>query len=882
MDAAHAAFARADALFYDKPGRRDTDSSARFEVPDSRDWTLWTRVDDDHWTHWLPRTAGLPDQGWKIHVSVVPATAAATLDAVAAFCHHHLLAFKHVRSRLHLGFSLAKDADRGAAGKFITVYPPDDHRLRVALEGLDALIGGCPGPYILSDVRWRQGPLFVRYGAFLTQTVVHEGRSVPALRDPRTGELVPDVRAPSFRCPDWVRPPAFLQEEIDALGDMTPPPGFPRITAALHHSNAGGVYAAMIDDRPVVLKEARPHSGWTPDGRDAVDRLVDEERTLARIPDSVSAPRSVGVLRAHGHRFLALEHVAGSSLMDAVVLRNPLTDRTSTPADIASYREWALGVGAELRRQVRRLHASGLTHGDLHPRNVLVTDDGAVSLLDFEMSLPVSARAGAPVGAPGFVAPGSPSPRARDEYALACVELFMFLPLTALLPLDADKAHQLLRTAREHFDLDERWVADRARVLEGATRGRGRRRARPDAPRATMDEIAHTLSRDGVPDRDDRLWPGDPRQFEEPPYALGFGALGVGVALAAAGVALSEAQRDWVRDALSGDLSREPIGLMNGLAGAVWGCRAVGMPDVADHLLDEIVRRDWRELDATLYSGIPGVALTLLADADEHPRWGVAASAMGRMLGDRLDAAPRRDRVATSRGGLFAGATGTALLGLRLYETYGDRAHLDLAARALDVDLATLTAAPDGGLHVNEGWRLIPYLGYGSAGIGLVLAQFLDVTPGTDRHHRALDGILAAATGPFSVQAGLLHGRAGLIHVLAEAERLGFGSVDARRARERHVAALDLHTVRGAGAGEVRFAGDGLMRASCDLASGAAGVLVALTSHTAAGEGVGTPPGALGFLGPFGSRARRDPRRGKGGERDGVPSLPAGAGRRAR
>ena len=122
MDAAHAAFARADALFYDKPGRRDTDSSARFEVPDSRDWTLWTRVDDDHWTHWLPRTAGLPDQGWKIHVSVVPATAAATLDAVAAFCHHHLLAFKHVRSRLHLGFSLAKDADRGAAGKFITVY----------------------------------------------------------------------------------------------------------------------------------------------------------------------------------------------------------------------------------------------------------------------------------------------------------------------------------------------------------------------------------------------------------------------------------------------------------------------------------------------------------------------------------------------------------------------------------------------------------------------------------------------------------------------------------------------------------------------------------------------------------------------------------------
>lgn len=890
MDAAHVAYARADPLFYDKPARKTSDASERFRVPPEHDWSMWTRVDDDHWTHWVPRTLPLPEQGWKIHVSVIPTTAAAILGIVAEFCHRRAIAFKHVRTRARLALSLAKDADRGSAGKFVTIYPLNEQQLLTALEELDGLIGGCPGPYILSDVRWRDGPLFVRYGAFLPQTVVHGGRSVPALRDQTTGELVPDVRSPSFVLPSWVRAPSFLVPEIEARADATPPAGFPVVTAALHHSNAGGVYDATIDGRRVVLKEARPHSGWTPDGRDAVDRLIDEERTLGRLPAAVSAPRAVGVLRAHGHRFLALEHVPGDSLMDAVVLRNPLTDRTSTPETTAQYRQWALSVAAQLRRQVRALHASGITHGDLHPRNVVVSDDGTVSLLDFEMSVPVGSRPGTGIGAPGFVAPQPSSPKAVDEYALASIELFMFVPLTVLLPLDPGKAGDLLHMAKRHFGLDDRWVRERLRILAREPRRRRgrvpRHRSGPTSPSLSTADIAATLSADADHERTDRLWPGDPRQFEEAPYALGFGALGVAAALAGAGVLPSEAQRDWICDSLARDLSAEPVGLMNGLAGAVWGCRAVGMPELADGLLDVLLERDWSATaaDSTLYAGLPGIALTLLSGRARRPRAGRLAREMATELDARLLSSPVRHRVATDRGGLFAGTTGTALLALRLYEAFGDPSFLDLAERALDADIATLVPAPDGSLHVDEGWRIVPYLGYGSAGIGLVLAQFLDLSPGTARHHAVLEAIVAAASSPFSVQAGLLHGRAGLIHFLAQADRLGFGSDAARRAQRRHADALELHALRGATPGEIRFAGDGLLRASCDLASGAAGVLVALCDDAAATAGtarvhdVGTLPGALSFLGSFGTEVFSDPRRERGGERHGVPSLFAGDG----
>ncbi len=36
------------------------------------------------------------------------------------------------------------------------------------------------------------------------------------------------------------------------------------------------------------------------------------------------------------------------------------------------------------------MHERGLSHGDLHPRNVVVDDAGTVFLLDFEMSAPLA------------------------------------------------------------------------------------------------------------------------------------------------------------------------------------------------------------------------------------------------------------------------------------------------------------------------------------------------------------------------------------------------------------------------------------------------------------------------------------------------------------
>lgn len=194
------------------------------------------------------------------------------------------------------------------------------------------------------------------------------------------------------------------------------------------------------------------------------------------------------------------------------------------------------------------------------------------------------------------------------------------------------------------------------------------------------------------------------------------------------------------------------------------------------------------------------------------------------------------------------GATGTALFSLRLYETTGDREHLRMATEALDFDLHSLQPGRDGSLQVDEGWRLLPYLGSGSAGIGIVLAQLLTHLPGHSRYLELLDGIATAATAPFTAQSGLLEGRAGLIQFLLTLERTGLATPATSDALHRHVGALELHTIRRGN--HVRLAGNGVLRASCDLATGAAGVLATLIDYNAHRNGQSRESACLPFLAP--------------------------------
>jgi hypothetical protein len=871
VEAIYHRFARVDTHFYDDPARAHVPDAERYAPPPDLDWHDWTDHTDGIWRGWYPPGVPLPEQGWKIHASATLDVAQEVLEHVARHCHAERMTFKHLVHRSALFAMNSKDAERSASGKFITVYPRDIDELQRALETLDAAIGGLPGPYVLSDLRWRRGPLSVRYGAFVHQVTNGEhGFEVAALRHP-DGRLVEDVRSPGFTPPDWVELPDFLQVQLDALGSDAPPPGFPHVLGALHHSNAGGVYDAedAATGARIVIKEGRPDTGMTPDGRDAVRRLLDEEQTLRTL---VGTPvsRVHGSFSLHGHRFLLLERIAGQSLQSAIVPRHPLVHARSTPAEYAEYRQWALEVTAGADDAVTRLHEAGFSHGDVHPGNVMIGADGSVTLLDLEMAAPLDDAVAPVIGAPAFMAADGRRGADADRYGLACIKVFVFYPLTSLLALDPFKADDLVRAAMETFALDETWAAavhhdlalTRMRVA-AADSAQDDPVARWDvhdarAVRELQELIADDLTASADFSRDDRVWPGDPQQFAEDGTGLAHGVAGVVYALSLVGREPDERALAWI-DATwerPGD-RRSPhrAGLWDGLAGLAWLHRRLGRGPHAQAALDRLRRLDFSSLGTDLYGGLPGVGLVLLEASDDDPTLVLEALEIGGILRSRHDArppiptAPEDRHVATGSGGLLRGPSGTALFALRLYERTGERAHLRLAQDALDYDLAHCMTAIDGSLQLNEGWRMLPYLGSGSAGVGLVAAQLLPHLETPDRYLEALDGISSAALTDFVMESGVFRGRAGMILFLATLGHLGYSTPEADDALRHHVAELRLHAIRRPHG--IGFPGQGLLRLSCDFATGSAGVLAALgTSANVINSGEPVIPVNLPLLVP--------------------------------
>lgn len=851
MDQQYFHYLAGDRNFYDSPDRGDVFGADRYELAADVDWTAWHQSITASWAM-LSCGPALPPQGWKIHISATPASAQYAVTTASRYFHAAEVNFKFIPTEHELINRNGKRADRTASGKFITAYPRDERELQTVLEDLDPLLSDVSGPYILSDLRWASGPLYVRYGGFHHMTVVDErGNEVPAIVAP-DGSLVPDVRDVAFLPPAWVELPPFLRNQVDLLGSPEAPEGFPfTICEAVTFSNAGGIYRASTADGsiPVILKEARPHAGLSPDGREARQRLYDEAKTLELLASESGVVKSRGIVEVDDHAFLVLDEVVGHTLNSEIAHRTPIVKADSTSVDYLEYRDWALGVVARVEAILDRIHAAGVSYGDLHPGNVVVTQDGDVTLIDFELARPASANAKTILAAPGFAPPPDRTGVNADQYSLACLKLFLFVPLTSLLALDAGKLDELINWADQSFLLPEsyresiRQVLTPVRPLRGSDCNGQVRRAdlvRTRWETGTEDGlfglqvyIARAIDDSADYSRPDRCFPGDIRQFSENGYGLAYGAAGVIHALSTAKVDVPAKSLEWLDDAAA---ASDSVGLYSGLAGAAWLLRRLGQDDDADKLAERIIgsakatlaQSDSRP-SVNLYSGLSGVGLYLLSEP------GDAATE----LANRLFRVVRRhvlklEGSATADSaphGLMWGPSGAALFATRLYERSGEAEHLALAEKALDLDLARCIPAPDGSLQMDEGWRLMPYLASGSAGCALVAAQLAPHSARHgDRYLKAIQGIEPALRARFTIEPGLFHGRAGLVHVLAYLQRLGLASSKAENAIAAHVEAFSLHSLNfGTG---ISFPGTGLLRHSMDFATGSAGVLSALQAYS--------------------------------------------------
>ncbi len=653
MNPEYAAYCQADRRFYDAPHRSlgpggavDAESSfypaVRGSAPEG-----WTRSRRGDWLSYSPDGLRLPAQGWKIHISAALDNAASVLERVTAHCLEHRLAFKCIPNAGLLGLRNAKYADRAGSGKFITVYPPSEEAFPEVCTALMQLLEGEHGPYILSDLRCGNGPVHTRYGAFAARFCSGpDGRPVPAVADPQ-GRLVPDDRGPAFRVPSWVTPPGFLMPHLEAraavgLADLPY-----SVEKALHFSNGGGVYLGR-DTRTgeqVVLKEARPHAGLAADGADAVARLERERTALEQLAGLDCVPDVRDVFQAGDHHFLVLQYIPGTTLNTVFARRFPLARQHPSPELLAEHATWAEELYGQVERAVEAVHERGIVISDLHMSNVMVDEEaGRVVLLDFEAASPAAERRRQIVANPAFVAPADRRGTDIDRYALACLRLALYLPLTTLFGIDRTKAAGLARDIARAFPVAEEALRPAVEEILRDVRDAGEAGARPapaaasgttpaaasgrdlgqasaspaglrDWPR-TRDALARAITASCTPERDDRCFPGDIAQFATATggQSFAYGAAGVLYALHETGAPPCPPAEDWLLRHAKDPASGSPLGFYDGLTGIAWTLHRIGRTAEAAELLRII-------LDQPLEGLPPGCTTGTRASASPSTTW---------------------------------------------------------------------------------------------------------------------------------------------------------------------------------------------------------------------------------------------------------------------
>ena len=220
------------------------------------------------------------------------------------------------------------------------------------------------------------------------------------------------------------------------------------IRRELGRGTTGVVHEALdvVLGQTVALKTVPIPPAMTPGQRqEFVTRFLAEARTVARLshPNIVEV-HDFGQDPATGTLFIALEHLQGKPLAEAVTESSPLL--------------WpeTLRIGERVADALHHAHLSRIVHRDVKPANVMLLPGGEPKLFDFGIAKVADAPghwsiAGQVVGTPLYMSPeqamGEPVDARSDVFALGAVLYFL---ITGRAPFAAATIpHILLRVLHD-------------------------------------------------------------------------------------------------------------------------------------------------------------------------------------------------------------------------------------------------------------------------------------------------------------------------------------------------------------------------------------------------------------------------------------------------
>lgn len=852
-----------DPLFF-VPDVHVSDYSQPFSVPLPNGWNELRNKTE--WVDLYPLKGSIQRQGWKVHVSATLKNSREILKIVSNICFQMNVTFKHLATEKEFRSRNGKLIDRGFGGKFITCYP-NEEILEKFLNKLEDTLNAFDGPYILSDKRWRKGPIYLRYGVFRqTKPVESFSKNIGYLTI--DGKNVKDVRGASFKLPPQRYIPEFLREWADKRNDEFTET-FPfDVKGAVRFSNCGGIYRAkyLTTGKNVILKEARPFTGIDNKNQYAPERLKREVSALKKLRDVQNIPNEFWDGKVWEHYFTAIEFAPGIPLNRWVTKNFPIYAKADK-----YYLLRATKILTDIVKVVTKAHAKGLYHQDIHLGNVIIDSHDNIQLIDWEQAEFSNKQKYQEIAAPGFKAWGKLSADQIDWYGVSQIAHYLFIPMIVQSNLVYGYTKQTEETGTRLFkrlnyprndlnqflqlmhSLDKKLV--NTEIISKNKILRPFHGSINDLENFGKELIKGTSAIEDV-------WQGyyDYRSFPVHYYGgsdqlgISFSDLGVLWAFQRLFTALNlkkssqfEQQTNkliqrsiyYIKESCNNPVSHTKFGLFDGVAGTIFLINELGDKKTASVTFNALFPKMISSIKGyRLYDGITGLLIVglyfehqgylnsknskLLLDYVRRVR-SLYLKSPGSILPVGKHFHESNDPYA-QHGGLLYGHVGMAWLFSEVEKEFHSQRNIELINLALREELKSYDSAEVGGLQYAQGYRLLPYLSMGSAGLALFIEQNKDILDPLIKNK--IHQLKAAINSNFCIFPGLFNGYAGI------ALTNFFLNDGSDKVKDQIVSDLleKIQPYLISIADGVGIAGDSGIRLTTDVYSGTAGLALALAS----------------------------------------------------
>lgn len=833
----------------------------------------WQLQRNGFWFFAAPPQIILPDQGWKLHISVRTDDAEMLLLKALPIIFEETASFKFLLDPLITSLVNGKLWSRSSSGKFITIYPASldqFYRLGYRLsEELHAFVG----PYILSDRRWPDSKVVhYRYGGFSARSLLQlDGTRNHVIAAP-DGELVPDLRLPYWHPPAWAKNP-FSADMQQLTPELTLDGGRFSITTALSFSNRGGVYKGIDNHtgQEVVIKEARPHVEIGRHRLEALTLIEKEFHILKRLADTKYFVQPVRFFRSWEHAFLVEEFIPGDHLGRFIIRNSPLYSGTVTNETVDVYFDQMRQIWIQLVRAIEGAHNCGFTLGDLSFTNILV-NEGQIKICDLETALEQGEDVDTGLHTPGMSASGI-SEQANDYYALGAIMLGSIVlvhgftgfyqasrskflnELTNDLGLPSGLATLIndLMDRSEYFKMIPELIIKSIEQIPFGISTVSRNSPRLSLPieqrfdkyqrlnlrnrvSESIDAIVRYLHNVADTVREDRLFPADLWVFETNPLSVAYGSGGVLYALHCLRGEVPPHLVEWMLQRTPLSSNQYPPGLYLGQAGISWVMSELGYSELAVKIMRSARKHDmlWKSPNVLHGASGYGLACLKLWEKGLGNEFLDAATQVGQYL---LVSCVRDERgtywpneSGSVSVGYAHGGSGISLFLLYLSLATENADWLQLGRQALDFDLAQgvwldgkFSGFPGSITDVSESPNsavIACYWDSGSAGVGTTLVRYLAVTSDPTLHDW-LDSLIVDANRKYTSYPQLFRGLAGLGNFLLDVWNYTNNQQHLLAAWQVAEGILLFQIDREEGA---VFPGEQTRRESADFATGSAGV----------------------------------------------------------